>query len=238
MHLPPIGKRILKSAAAVFFCLLLDQLRQGAGIVFYSCIAAVLCMQQDVSSSVRIGRNRVIGTLIGGVFGMLVLVGERWSSLDHWLLHALIVSAVIIGIIYLTVLLHQTSASYISCVVFLSVVISHGHDADPFLFAMNRVLDTLIGIAVAYAVNAVHIPWRRGEGRACLCDLSAIDGRSAAFRVQLRRLQERGVDLYLHALLPPGANADLLSDVHPQGIALFGGSLLYDPQSGHYQPLC
>ena len=44
--------------------------------------------------------------------------------------------------------------------------------------------------------------------------------------------------LYLHALLPPGANADLLSDVHPQGIALFGGSLLYDPQSGHYQPLC
>ena len=172
MHLPPIGKRILKSAAAVFFCLLLDQLRQGAGIVFYSCIAAVLCMQQDVSSSVRIGRNRVIGTLIGGVFGMLVLVGERWSSLDHWLLHALIVSAVIIGIIYLTVLLHQTSASYISCVVFLSVVISHGHDADPFLFAMNRVLDTLIGIAVAYAVNAVHIPWRRGEGRACLCDLS------------------------------------------------------------------
>ena len=238
MHLPPIGKRILKSAAAVFFCLLLDQLRQGAGIVFYSCIAAVLCMQQDVSSSVRIGRNRVIGTLIGGVFGMLVLVGERWSSLDHWLLHALIVSAVIIGIIYLTVLLHQTSASYISCVVFLSVVISHGHDADPFLFAMNRVLDTLIGIAVAYAVNAVHIPWRRGEGRACLCDLSAIDGRSAAFRVQLRRLQERGVCLYLHALLPPGANADLLSDVHPQGIALFGGSLLYDPQSGHYQPLC
>ena len=45
-RLPKVGLRMIKSAAAVFLCLLLNMARQGQGAVFYSCIAAVLCMQQ------------------------------------------------------------------------------------------------------------------------------------------------------------------------------------------------
>ena len=49
--MPRIGKRILKSSLAVFLCFLIYLLRNEEGIVFYSCIAAVLCMQQDTSNT-------------------------------------------------------------------------------------------------------------------------------------------------------------------------------------------
>ena len=74
--MPRIGKRILKSSLAVFLCFLIYLLRNEEGIVFYSCIAAVLCMQQDTSNTQRVAANRVVGTLVGGFCGMLVLLFE------------------------------------------------------------------------------------------------------------------------------------------------------------------
>ena len=61
--MPRIVKRILKSSLAVFLCFLIYLLRNEEGIVFYSCIAAVLCMQQDTSNTQRVAANRVVGTL-------------------------------------------------------------------------------------------------------------------------------------------------------------------------------
>ena len=50
------------------------------------------------------------------------------------------------------------SASYISCVVFMSITVSHAMDVNPYLFAINRMIDTLIGIFVALFINGVHLP--------------------------------------------------------------------------------
>ena len=65
--LPKIGMRIVKSALAVFVCLLIDRLR--GGMPFYAAIAAILCMQPDVANSLKTAANRVIGTLVGGLAG-------------------------------------------------------------------------------------------------------------------------------------------------------------------------
>ena len=105
--------------------------------------------------------NRVVGTLIGGLAGMLLLAGEQRLHLQGTLIHALLVSLGVLLIIYVTVLLNKKSASYISCVVFMSIVVSHVTDADPYLFAFNRILDTLIGIAVSFALNFFHLPRHR-----------------------------------------------------------------------------
>lgn len=69
--LPKIGMRIVKSALAVFVCLLIDRLR--GGMPFYAAIAAILCMQPDVANSLKTAANRVIGTLVGGL-------AARWRS--------------------------------------------------------------------------------------------------------------------------------------------------------------
>ena len=167
--MPHIGMRIIKSAAAVFLCFMIDLLRGGAGVPFYSAIAAVLCMQPYVSNSIKVALNRVVGTLTGGCAGMALLLFERAFLPRDWpVVQYLLVSLMVIVLIYITVLLRETSASYITCVVFMSVAVSHGMDVNPYLFAFNRILDTLIGIGVSLAVNSAHLPLpRRREIRGC-----------------------------------------------------------------------
>lgn len=54
----------------------------------------------------------------------------------------------------------KTNAAYFSCVVFLSIVMVHIGDSNPYHFVLNRVVDTLIGIAVSMLINACHLPRR------------------------------------------------------------------------------
>ena len=154
-NVPKIGMRIVKSALAVFICFCIYLLR-GTGMPFYSAIAAILCMQQDVKTSWKVGLNRAIGTLVGGTAGMLVLVLIQELGLGEtsvW--RYAIVSVVIVPLMYITVLVHKTTATDITCVVFLSIAISHGMDVAPIVFAVNRVIDTFIGIGVAMLVNLI-----------------------------------------------------------------------------------
>ena len=169
--MPKIGMRIIKSSIAVFLCFAIYLIR-GEGIPFYSAIAAVLCMQPYVSNSRKVAGNRIIGTFIGGIVGMLVMMIEyRFISPDAPVLKYLLISVVIIPLIYGTVLAKKASVSYITCVVFMSITVSHGLDANPFLFAMNRIIDTLIGIFVSLGVNAFHFPRRKNKRLLFVSDL-------------------------------------------------------------------
>ena len=155
MKLPKLGLRIVKSALAVFLCFLVDLLR-GGGIPFYSAIAAILCMQRDLPSGWKAGRNRTVGTLLGGGYGLLVLLALRavpW--LQAPLAAYLAISLGLIPLMYLTVALERTPATYITCVVYLSVVVSHGADQAPVAFALGRVVDTLLGNSLSLGVNAL-----------------------------------------------------------------------------------
>ena len=53
-------------------------------------------------------------------------------------------------IIYSTVLLDRKPSAFISCVVFLSIVLSHYEVENHYLFALQRVLETITGIPVSY----------------------------------------------------------------------------------------
>lgn len=236
-RLPKVGLRMIKSAAAVFLCLLLNMARQGQGAVFYSCIAAVLCMQQDNGSSIRVGMNRVVGTLIGGLAGMLLLAGEQRLHLQGTLIHALLVSLGVLLIIYVTVLLNKKSASYISCVVFMSIVVSHVTDADPYLFAFNRILDTLIGIVVSFALNFFHLPRHREKDALFIVQDAyfSMDGKKpeALRSVRFKRLLDEGMNLTYSALLPPRDDSGAL----PYPLILFDGGALYEEKQRRYEVL-
>ena len=72
---PKIGMRLIKTAVAVFLCFLVDFFRDG-GTPFYSAIAAILCMQPELGSSLKVGKERIIATIIGGIVGMAMLAFE------------------------------------------------------------------------------------------------------------------------------------------------------------------
>ena len=72
--IPGFGMRIFKSAIAVAICFLVDQFRGGRGIVFYSQLAALWCIQGYRSNTKKNAVQRTIGTVIGAAYGLLYLL--------------------------------------------------------------------------------------------------------------------------------------------------------------------
>lgn len=239
-RMPKIGMRIIKSSIAVGICFLISLFR-SEGIVFYSCIAAVLCIQQDVTNSKRVALNRVKGTLLGGFCGMVVLLIEKSCfPADALLLRYLMISFMIIPIIYMTVLLNMTSASYISCVVFMSVSVSHGMDVNPSLFAINRIVDTLIGIFVALAVNTIHVHNYRNKDVLFVSDLDHTllndDGVISPYsKVKLKQLLEQGAHITIATYQTPSTFLHKLKDIpFTLPIITMNGAATYDMATQEY----
>ena len=66
-ELPHIGSRNIKTALSVLICLIFWPNS------LFAAIAAVICVQDTVENSVKIGLNRLIGTLLGGILGVILL---------------------------------------------------------------------------------------------------------------------------------------------------------------------
>ncbi|MCM1129278.1 MAG: FUSC family protein [Alistipes senegalensis] len=72
----------MKAALSVFICCLIYEFFYiGTGVPFYSGIASVICLQPEIKSTFRVGMNRTVGTLIGGLTGMVVLFIIRELSI-------------------------------------------------------------------------------------------------------------------------------------------------------------
>lgn len=72
--LPKIGLRIIKSAVGVFLCYVVNLLRNGQGIVFYSQLAVLWCMQDYVSETKAKAKQRSLGTLVGALAGLVYIM--------------------------------------------------------------------------------------------------------------------------------------------------------------------
>lgn len=151
-----VGLRTIKTVIAVFICLMIEMLRLYKGVPFYAVIASVLCMQRDRENSLKAGINREIATIIGGTLGMLFLIIEDYFPLrDIDFFRAIALSLMIIPIMLIITNIKRSTAAYITCVVFYSVTISHVGDVSKVAFALNRMLDTTIGITVSLLVNRI-----------------------------------------------------------------------------------
>ncbi len=147
-----IGMRIWKTVIAVFICAVLGMIFNIRP--FYSMIAAILCMQTNTAASIKKGAERLLGTLIGGVGAVLILLLIDFTPLKPFsILYYIIISLSIAPLIYTNVLLKHEVSSYITCVVFFSVVLSHFESENHYLFALQRMLETAVGIVIAIAVN-------------------------------------------------------------------------------------
>ena len=99
---PKIGMRLIKTAVAVFLCFLVDFFRDG-GTPFYSAIAAILCMQPELGSSLKVGKERIIATIIGGIVGMAMLAFERYAvPIEPVLVRYLVISIMAVSYTHLT----------------------------------------------------------------------------------------------------------------------------------------
>ncbi len=138
-----IGSRNLKTAISVFMCIIIFQILKRPDPL-YACIAAVICMQNSVHNSFIAGKNRIIGTIIGAIVGIVfsAFIGQN----------AIITGLGIILVIYLCNFLNQDGSVSIACVVFLAIM-TNLKEGTSYIYAIHRVIDTFIGIIVAILVN-------------------------------------------------------------------------------------
>ncbi len=235
--MPKIGMRMIKSAVAVFLCFLVYPLRGGEGGPFYSAVAAIICMQPSVSGSVKLSFDRTVATLFGGLAGMLLLMAERGLYYDApQLIKYLIIAVCIIPLIYLSILVKMPAAASITCVVFLSTTVTHASDANVYLFALNRVIDTLIGIFVSLAVNAVQLPIRKRKDTLYLYDIDA--AVSEHKKVAIHRLTDLRRAVSVYSLHMPPFFPKLIDELNLGLPAIvMGGAAMYHPAENRWSDL-
>lgn len=242
-HLPPLGQRITRSVTAVALCFAVYFIRGMQGIPFYSALAALQCMQPYHDSMTQMAKKRIIGTFIGAFWGLAfllfefyVLGGRFTTAYISYLLMALMVGVVL----YSTVVLGVKETAYFSCVVFLCITVNHIADENPFLFTLNRVVDTLIGVALAFAVNSFHLPRRKNKD---ILFVSGIDETlldsfshlSDYSRIELNRLIDSGACFTVSTSRTPASVREAVSGVtlnHP--IIAMDGAVLYDMTDNSY----
>ena len=236
-HVPPIGLRIIKSAVAVALCYVVSFLRGNSGIVFYSQLAALWCMQVYVSNTRKNAFQRTIGTIIGAIYGLIfLLLSECFAIAEPWsaYLNAAAISLMVILVLYTTVLIKKKQASYFSCVVFLSIVVNHMTDSNPYLFVWNRFLDTMIGIAIGIGVNSFSLPKNKRRDILFISELDdALLGKRESLsdysRVELNRMLDDGMNFTLSTMRTPASLMEPMADIRLKlPVIAMDGAVLYD----------
>ena len=242
--LPPIGARIIKSSVAVALCMViyffLTLLPIGNGIPFYSALAALWCLQPYSNSTKNNAGQRSTGTFIGAAYGLAFIVLLRFFGLSEPIIVYLLASVIIIPVIYLTVITDNRNASFFSCVVFLSIALTHSFDENPYLFVLNRVLDTFIGIGVGLAVNNFHLPIKHDSETLYISGIDSVlipdDHSVNAFnKVELNRMIESGVKFTLSTIRTPAEVKSLMKGVDLKlPIIVMDGAGMYDLNKREY----
>lgn len=144
IEFPSMGSRNIKTGLAVLICLLFWQNS------LFAAIAAVICMKDTVENSLKIGVNRLIGTLLGGILGLILLTTINFFSLKPIL--PLVTAIGVVLIIYSCNLIKKPAASSIASIVLISILISNSYD-NPLMYSIRRTVETAFGVVIAILIN-------------------------------------------------------------------------------------
>ena len=154
-----VGMRTVKTVVVVFLSLCLAYVRQGFANPLYIAIAAILCIQPTMESSRIAGTNRLIGTFVGGFWGIAVFLINSYVFADlHIIAKYAFTSLALIPMIYTNIYIKRASMVATSAVVYLIITVSPVGNMTNLQFVFNRLLDTFMGFAIAMAVNRVRLP--------------------------------------------------------------------------------
>ena len=138
-----VGMRTLKTGIAVTLCCILTGFMVDN--MFYCATACVVTMQDTIKTSFKMGSQRVLGTFIGGLVGLLLVL---ISPADP------ILCGVGIMIVIKCCEVLKLSSLVVSSVTFFSLYLGY-IQSTPFVYSTQRVFDTAIGVIMGLIINYV-----------------------------------------------------------------------------------
>ncbi|BED92821.1 MAG: FUSC family protein [Candidatus Paraimprobicoccus trichonymphae] len=147
-----IGLRAIKTAIAVFFCTLISVILNREDL-FCSAAVSVVCMRQSYKKSLEKGIDRFVGTVIGAAIGYLAL--ELSGYIPYYdKVRIFVLPMCILLVSYFCNLFNRRKSVSIGCVILLVIIARINYDmTNNFMFVIQRVIDTLIGIAISTIIN-------------------------------------------------------------------------------------
>lgn len=238
---PRLGNRIIKSSIGVLICYIIYLLRDRHGIPFYSMLSVLWCIQPYRDKSMLMAFQRIAGTFIGAFYGFITIMIQIYLfRIYETPAGYFMIAAMIIPVLYTTVVTKHRNASYFSCVVYLSITVIHMADANPLMFVADRMLDTFIGIITGVLVNSAGLP--RKKIRTSLF-ITELDDMLSPFteelepysKVELNRMIDDGLRFTVITMRTPASLMHPLSGVHMNMPAVvMNGAALYDLKENRY----
>ncbi|WP_129597270.1 aromatic acid exporter family protein [Anaerophilus nitritogenes] len=148
MKIKKIGMRTIKTAFAVFLTMIIAELINIKSPFFVG-VATIMSMESSVSASFISGRNRMYGTLLGGIIALL------FSLITP--INPFFIGVGIIIIIHTCNMFGWRESVKISTIVFLSILVNY-EEGSRLIYAFYRTLDTLVGLIIGTLINYFILP--------------------------------------------------------------------------------
>ena len=159
-----VGMRMIKTMCAMLICGLVDWVLDLSPL--FAMIAALMSMQRNMEKTMTAALNRILATLIGGVFGLGVLfIGLQTGAIQNGLFYYPLVALMIIPLIVLTVLIRKSTLSGLTGVAMICVSVLSGTDGAVYTYAFDRIFQTGMGVIVAVLVNLALPPYGKQDGQ-------------------------------------------------------------------------
>lgn len=167
-----IGLRTIKTGISVYLSVIISNLL-NLEYPFFVCMTAIVSMDKTAKLSLKMGKNRVFGTMCGALLGLVFNYVDAGNPILCG-----------IGIILLILFLNQLNmqgAIPISGIVFSAMMVHLG-DKSPILYGMHRTLDSFIGASITCLVNFMILPYY---------NVSHIDEDIEKFAITIVKLQKQ-----------------------------------------------
>ena len=246
--LPRIGMRVIKTAVAVMvsYALFLPfglTYREELGGVLgqmgplYACIACIICTQSTLGQTFRQGISRLIGVIVGGALGTATLL--LGPALENLWVKTLVLGAVCVAGVWICLLIKRPTACGMACILPCVILITGVTGVTRYYYAAARMIETIVGLLVALAVNAA-LPDHRPEGQRGECDMKVeVDNttkklcvigdpveHSKSPLIQNTMIRELGLDyVYLCQPVPRGKCREWLDCAKFAGYAGFNATM-------------
>lgn len=152
-RLPRVGLRNIKTAMAAALCALVYYFFDRSPA--FACIGAIFGMGSDLGVSKLHGGNRFFGTLVGGFIGMglfALYVQLFPDGSNRWFL----IPMTFVGVVILIVACQYIWVGGVQPGGVVLCIILFNTPTDTYVtYALNRILDTGIGVLMALFVNGM-----------------------------------------------------------------------------------
>lgn len=116
---------------------------------FFIAMTAIISMDKTMGNSLKMGRNRIMGTFIGACIGVGLSYIDRGN--------ALLCGCGMILLILICNQLHLRGSITIGGIVMMAIMVHT--DKTPLFYGFHRTFDTCVGATLSFAINALIFPY-------------------------------------------------------------------------------